>query len=59
MNAAERKLRFDIAREMVQKIYDDYCHDQSKTREQCYEFCCFLQDMMNFAGKLDKEAKEG
>ena len=58
MTAAERKIRFDIALEMVQRVYDDYCHDQSKTREQSYEFCCFVQDMMKFAGTLGQEAKE-
>lgn len=59
MSASERKIRFDIALEMVQRVYDDYCHDQSKTREQSYEFCCFVQDMMKFSGTLGKEVKEG
>ena len=34
MTATERKIRFDIALEMVQKVYGDYCRDKSKTREE-------------------------
>lgn len=56
MTDVERKIRFDIAVEMVQRIYDDYCRDQSKTREQSYEFCCLVNDMITFASKLGKEA---
>ena len=59
MTATERKIRFDIALEMVQRVYNDYCHDQSKTREQSYEFCCFVQNMIDFSATLDEEAKEG
>ena len=59
MTAAERKIRFDIALEMVQRVYNDYCHDESKTREQAYEFCCFVQEMIGFSAILGEEAKEG
>ena len=58
MTEAERKIRFDIALEMAQKVYNDYCHDQNKTREQAYEFCCVVQEMIRFSAVLDGEVKE-
>lgn len=56
MTASERSIRFNLALEMVQRIYDDYCRDQNKTREQTYEFCCLVREMTVFADKLVKEA---
>lgn len=58
MTVTERKIRFDVALEMVQRVYNDYCHDQSKTREQAYEFCCFVNDMIKLSTALGEEAKE-
>lgn len=55
MTATERKIRFDIALEMVQKVYGDYCRDKSKTREETYEFCCLVREMTAFADTLGKE----
>lgn len=57
MTAAERKIRFDVALEMVESIYHDYCHDESKTRAQAYNFCCLVQEMLAFAATLSGEAK--
>ena len=58
MTATERKIRFDIALEMVQRIYSDYCRDQNTTREQSYEFCCLVREMVVFADTLGEEAKK-
>lgn len=58
MTAAERKIRFDIALEQVQRIYNDYCRDSNTTRDQTYEFCCLVRNMITFADILGKEVKE-
>lgn len=57
MTPNERKIRFDIALEQVQRIYDDYCKDRTTTREQTYEFCCLVREMIQFAEVLKNEAK--
>lgn len=58
MNATERKIRFEIALEMVKRIYNDYCRDQSKTREETYKFCYIIQQMVTFASTLDEETRK-
>ena len=57
MTVAERSIRFNLALEMVQRVYDDYCRDENKTREQTYEFCCLVREMAVFADTLAKEAQ--
>jgi len=56
MTADERRIRFEAALEMVEKVYHDYCHDGSKTREDCGKFCDFVTDMINFSSVLKNEA---
>lgn len=58
MNATERKIRFEIALEMVERIYSDYCRDQSKTREEVQNFCYVVQQMIAFTTTLDEEARK-
>lgn len=58
MTAAERRIRFNIALEMVQSVYTDYCRDESKTREQSGKFCDFVVDMINFSAVLNGEAAQ-
>lgn len=58
MTRDERKIRFDVALEIVERVYSDYCHDDSATREQAGDFCEFVQAMIRFSSVLDKEAKE-
>lgn len=56
MTADERKIRFEAALEMVEKVYNDYCRDESKTREERSKFCDFVIDMVNFSSVLKSEA---
>ena len=56
MTSNERSIRFNIALEQVQRIYDDYCKDRTTTREQTYEFCCLVREMIQFAETLKNEA---
>lgn len=58
MTRGERNIRFAIALDIVNKVYDDYCHDLNVTREQAFEFNYFVQDMLRFSTVLDAEAKE-
>lgn len=58
MTKEERKIRFDAALEMVEKVYSDYCHDPNMTREQRGRFNDLVTDMNNFLTVLDDEAKE-
>lgn len=58
MNATERKIRFEIALEMVERIYNDYCRDQSKTREETMRFCHIVQRMIIHKSTLDEEARK-
>ena len=56
MTADERRIRFEAALEMVEKVYHDYCHDGSKTREECGKFCDFVTNMINFSSVLKSDA---
>ena len=58
MTKEERKIRFDIALEMVEKVYSDYCHDPDINREQRGKFNDLVTDMIHFSTVLDAEAKE-
>lgn len=58
MTPLERKIRFDIALEIVQSVYTDYCKDQSKNREQTGAFCDFTIDMIKFSSVLSGEVEE-
>lgn len=58
MSPDERSIRFHIALEMVERIYNDHCRDTSVSREESYDFCCFVRDMQSFAHKLEQKAKE-
>ena len=57
MTKNERRIRFEFALEMVEKVYTDYCHDEAVTREQAGEFCQFVQDMIRFSTVLREEEK--
>lgn len=57
MTNAERSIRFETALEIVQRVYSDYCNDESKTREQARAFCDFIIDMNKFSSVLRKEAE--
>lgn len=58
MTPSERSIRFNIALEMVQRIYTDHCRDENTSREENYEFCCFVREMVRFADTLKNSAKE-
>ena len=34
MSKEERKIRFDVALEIVEKVFSDYCKDSSSTRNK-------------------------
>lgn len=57
MTRDERKIRFDVALEIVQNVYSDYCKDQDMTREQCYDFNDLVVSMIHFSSRLGEEAK--
>lgn len=57
MTPTERSIRFNIALEQVERIYNDYCHDDNVTRDKAYEFCCVVREMIQFAETLKNEAK--
>lgn len=58
MTKEERKIRFDVALEMVEKVYSDYCHDPDITREQRGKFKDLVTDMIRFSTFLDAEAEQ-
>ena len=58
MTPQERAVRFQVASEIVREIYSDYCNDNTKTREQAYEFCDFVRTMNEFDNKLKLEVNE-
>lgn len=53
-----RKIQFDVALELIEKVYSDYCKDADVTREQAYEFYGLVQDMIRFSTVLDNQIKE-
>ena len=57
MTKEERKIRFDVALDIVHKIYSDYCNDADVTREQASEFNDVVQNMICFSSVLEKEAE--
>lgn len=57
MTRKERKTRFDVALDIVQKIHSDYCNDIDTTREQANEFNDVVQNMIRFSSVLQKEAE--
>ena len=58
MTKSERKIRFETALEIVEKVYSDYCHDTNVTRQQTSEFNDFVTDMICFLTVLENEAKQ-
>lgn len=58
MTKAERKIRFDIALEIVEKVYIDYCHDSNVTRQRVGAFNDFVTSMIKFSTILENEAKQ-
>lgn len=57
MTDKERCIKFETAFEIVRNIYNDYCKDDNKTREQAKEFCYFVIEMAKFLAILRKEIK--
>ncbi len=55
MTREERKVRFDVALDIVYKVYSDYCHDETNTREQCGDFNDVVQKMIQMSEVLEKE----
>lgn len=58
MTPDERKIRFDIALDIADKVYTDYCHDMNVTREDARKFCDFIIDMQRFSAFLEQEAQK-
>lgn len=48
MSKEERKIRFDVALEIVEKVFSDYCKDSSSTRKQRQEFNDLVIGMIHF-----------
>lgn len=59
MTKNERQTRFDVALEIVNGVYTDYCKDEKVTREQANEFCQLIQDMIRFSLILGGKLKNG
>lgn len=58
MTKEERKIRFDVALEIVQKVFTDYCKDQDVSREERHDFNDVVLDMIRFSSVLGKESKK-
>lgn len=62
MTKTERKARFDVAVEIVEKVYNDMCHASTDevSREETLDFCYFLQEMYKMSTVLgeNKEKKD-
>lgn len=58
MTKTERKIRFEMALEIVEKVYKDYCSDTTVTRQQRHEFNDFVIDMIHKHEMLKNEAEQ-
>ena len=58
MTPDERKIRFDVALDIANRVYTDYCQDLNVTREDAQEFCYFIIDMQRFSAFLEQEAQK-
>lgn len=56
MTDEERKTRFEVALEIAEKAYSDYCKDENKSREQCLRFNDCIQEMIKMLDILRQEA---
>ena len=57
MSNLEREIRFSTAVDIINKVYSDYCSDNSKTREQARRFLDFMIEMHNMHEILSKETE--
>ena len=58
MTKEERKIRMQVALEIINSVYTDICHDSETSREEAREFCYFLLDARKFTENFDKKEKE-
>lgn len=58
MTKEERKIRMQVALEIMDNVYTDVCHDREISREEAREFCYFLISAQHFVANFDKKEKE-
>ena len=58
MTKEERKVRMQVALEILDDVYTDICHDNETTREETREFCDFIIETRMFLNNFNKKMEE-
>lgn len=58
MTKEERRIRMQVAMEILDNVYTDICHDNEITREKTREFCDFIIETRMFLTNFDKKEKD-
>ena len=58
MTKEERRIRMQVAMEILDAVYTDICHDNEITREETREFCDFIIETRMFLNNFNKKAEE-
>ena len=54
MDNNERKIRINVAIEMLEKTYKDMCSDLDVDQKTKEDMCYIIIDLINFRGRLGK-----
>lgn len=50
----ERKIRLQIAWEIIQRVHSDICNDTESSQDICYELCDISIQLMHFIERMKK-----
>jgi hypothetical protein len=58
MTKEERRIRMQVALEILDNVYTDICHDNETTREETREFCDFIIETRMFLNNFNKKMEK-
>ncbi len=58
MTKEERKIRMQVALEILNDVYTDICRDNEITREETRDFCDFIIETRKFLNNFNKKMEE-
>lgn len=58
MTNEERRIRMEVALEIMNEVYSDCCCDREISREETRDFCDFIIDTRKFIGTMFDKPKK-